>query len=266
MDRRIVMAGIDYETLILNKDGHVCNGLNIDGYIVTGYKYNLCFTKGKKDIWLHSPMDAVRLFGNDNVTVHSLDGGKIASNIRKHRTEYLCTLMKNYDIVSRRAGKAVPFGKVINSTYERRTAFIPESFIYGEDCEEHFLVIAHIGDDVMYWFPNSPAEGGATYAYFLAPDDSISLIATGYGHNDNPMLHWMNRGLGKEIEEKMAGIFYEEMTYPTSFNFLMINFNYWFEDGEIHFSIGNEEITDSDISRIWSVLGMIKEKRIQEHP
>ena len=88
-----------------------------------------------------------------------------------------------------------------------------KTFTDNEDDEPLYAVSFRLNTHHVCIFPESKALGGATYVYVIDPHtDDIGVIATGYGHYQNPHLHFINRGLSDKAEAEIVGNLWEAMT------------------------------------------------------
>ena len=88
-----------------------------------------------------------------------------------------------------------------------------KSFTDEDDDEPLYAISFRLSTHHVCIFPESKALGGATYVYVIGPHtDDIGVIATGYGHYQNPHLHFINRGLSDETEAEIVGNLWKAMT------------------------------------------------------
>ena len=247
------MAGVDYTTVIL-KEGVPVDFLEIGAYKLDAYKGLLFLTDSRKaderNIYIKSlisfPDSIPELTDIHKINLISKDD--IARFKRNVASAYADEL-RNYEMVSKATHKPVSMKRV----------FCKYSHLmkYLED-DELDLYICTIANSTIIYFPDSPVFGGASYAYVIMDDNTLGIIASGYGHYMNPALHWINRGLSEEVEEAILKAFWDEMSYTKNFAQLLIGQSFdnkiHYRDGSALYGIDKDTITDPAIIQLYSIL------------
>lgn len=247
------MASIDYTTVIL-KEGVPVDFLEIGAYKLDAYKGQLFLTDSRKNnegtIYIEDlipfPDSIPELTDIHKINLISkADIARLKRNVASTYANALC----NYEMVSKATHKPVSMKRV----------FCKYSHLmkYFED-DELDLYICTIANSTIIYFPASPAFGGASYAYVIMDDNTLGIIASGYGHYMNPALHWINRGLSEEVEEAILKAFWDEMSYTKNFVRLFIGQSFdhamHFRDGSALYGIDKDTITDSAVIQLYSIL------------
>lgn len=243
------MAAIDFSSIIM-KDGKSVEALAIGPYRVGAYKHWLTFEKGDDIMYVSSEDDIRQLPEAVDVRTIPLIGPDDLARRKRNAIKWAARAFDGYTLTSDRTGRRTDVRKVLG----RHPHLIP-----WQDDREVEIHIFRIADSTMVLFPYSPAWGGATYAYILGGDGSLSTIATGYGHYANPALHWMDRGLSKEAEEEIRKGLWRTMTDPRRFGELLVEQVFkgvvHHVDGGLAMGGGMEDtITDSAILALHSRL------------
>lgn len=236
------MAAIDYSSIIM-RDGNHTEALAIGPYRVGAYKHWLTFEKGEDIMYVSSEDDIRALPEAVDVRTIPLIGADDLARRKRNAVRWAAKAFDGYRLVSRKTGKETDVRKVLG----RHPHLIP-----GLDDRKVEIHIFRIEECTIVLFPYNPAWGGATYAYILDGDGSLSTIATGYGHYANPALHWMARGLSKEAEEEIMKGLWRTMTDPQRFGELLVGQVF---QGTVHHADGGlavggfdrDTITDSAI-------------------
>ena len=252
------MAAIDYTTLCLKNRKRV-EEIKIGNCIIDAW-WGMLFIRDKdsgKEIRITDtvPSDACEA-GITDVRTISLDDEEMLQNRGKWEVEKLAELLKNFSITWKN-GKPVNIKQIL---LNHRCIFMDLNM------EPQKLIIFRLADSVFFWFYNNDAMGGASYAYILSDNGDLSVIASGYGHYNNPALHWIDRGLSESAEAEITDEFWREMTNSNSFHRLIAGrvfkgkkFN---RDGS--FTIGGftkNTLTDKDAVRLYDRISEIQEKR-----
>lgn len=206
------MAAIDWSTIIM-RDGAPVEALDIGPYKVGAYKHQLIFEKGDDIMYVSSEDDIRALPEAVDVRTVTLIGADDLARRKRNAVRWAAKAFDGYRLVSRKTGKE----KDVKKLLRKHPYLIP-----GLDDREAVIHIFTIADSTIILFPCNPAWGGATYAYFLDGDASLSTIATGYGHYANPALHWMDRELSKAAEEEVMKGLWRQMTDPDRFGELLV--------------------------------------------
>lgn len=247
------MASVDYTTVIL-KEGVPVDFLKIGAYKLDAYKGQLFLTDSRKNnertIYIEDLIpfpDSIPEL-TDIHKIHLISKDDIAKLKRTVASVYANDL-RNYEMVSKATHKPVSMKRV----------FCKYSYLmkFFED-DELDLYICTIANSTIIYFPASPAFGGASYAYVIMDDNTLCMIASGYGHYMNPTLHWINRGLSKEVEEAILKAFWDEMSYTKNFAQLLIGQSFdhkiHYRDGSALYGTDKDTITDPAIIRLYSIL------------
>lgn len=252
------MAAIDYTTLCM-KNGKRVEEIETGNHTIEAWRGMLFITDkdSGKEIRISDtvPSDACEA-GITDIRTIILDDEEKLQNRGKWEVEKLADLMKRFSVTDRKTGRSV----------DMKRFFIRHRTVFTEIKEPQKLIIFRIADSVFFWFYNNEAMGGASYAYILSDNGELSVIASGYGHYNNPALHWIDRGLSENTETEITDEFWREMTNTSSFHRLIAGrvfkkkkFN---RDGS--FTIGGfteDTLTDKDAVRLYNRISEIQEER-----
>lgn len=247
------MAGADYTTVIL-KEGVPVDSLEIGAYKLGAYKGLLFLIDSRKNNERNIYIKNLISFPDsipeltDIHKINLISKADIAKLKRTVASAYANDL-RNYEMISKATHKPVSMKRV----------FCKYSHLmkYFED-DELDLYICTIANSTIIYFPDNPAFGGASYAYVIMDDNTLGMIASGYGYYQNPTLHWINRGLSKEVEEAILKAFWDEMSYTENFVQLLIKQSFdpeiHYRDGSALFGIDKDTITDPAVIQLYSIL------------
>lgn len=252
------MAALDYSTILM-RDGKRVGKIEVEGFGVDAYKYGILFEKDGTEV--------AALINTEDMgfRIRKIPG---ASDIRIIRLEDPEDIKESEGFEFRRFLEILQDSKIglQGKGKKAKKLFKNIRSIFKDDYEYNHLVIFRIGKTVFFWFPESPALGGATYLYVLEEDGTVSTIATGYGHNQNPALHWMNRGLSEEAENEICKILWNEMTSPWDFKKLLIGQVFDGEknciDGSVEYGgFKKDTLTDPDVVCLYRRIKEIDDSR-----
>ena len=106
-------------------------------------------------------------------------------------------------------------GKIRGFVRQPLKVYMPEEHGDPEQFEiwkQKYAYAFRLNRHLVAFFPESDTFGGASYLYILGEEPGdIQMIATGYGHYNNPYLHMLDRGLGKDAEAKMIKQLWDAM-------------------------------------------------------
>lgn len=207
------MAAVDFSSAIL-KDGIPVTALVVGPYTVSAYKHWLVFEKDDASFWVSSEED-VRNQLPDATSVRTvpLVSAKDIMCQRQKALDWAVKPFAGFSLVSRKTGKETDVRRI----FQKNPHHIPLPA-----SREILILTFRIEDVLVVFFPCNPAWGGASYAYFLGDNGSLSVIATGYGHYCNPTLHWLNRGLSESAEDELMLGLWTTMTNPDRFCELLV--------------------------------------------
>lgn len=252
------MAGIDYTSLIMTEND-VIDHIDIGPYKLKAYKYWLeLYGKDERLAYYISSEKSVREIPEaSNIRTIKLYTEADIRYTKKCAVQIFSRLFRNVDMTSKKTGKTVRPEDI----FRKHIDLIVEP----EEIERYKLIIFRIADSEVLLFPNHPEWGGATYAYVLTDDDRLSIIATGYGHEDNATLHWLNRGLPDEAEKALAEGFWKQMTSPYSFPDLILgqvflNKKRYADGGFICGGFTRDTLTDKSVLRLYELLRKRRER------
>ena len=185
-----------------------------------------------------------------------LDSREEMQNQGRWEAEEVASLLKRFSVANRKTGKSVDIGSFL---FRHRAKFT-------EIKEPQKLIIFRLADSVFFWFYNNDAMGGASYAYILFDSGELSVIASGYGHYNNPALHWIDRGLSESAETEIAAEFWAEMTRTDTFHNLIAGRVFkgerWNRDGSFTvWTFAKDTLTDKDAIRLYDHISNIQEAR-----
>ena len=244
------MAGIDYTTAII-KDGIPVENLTVGPYTVDAYKYWLKFQKGdERAISVINEKNIRSLPETTEIRVIPLVSAKDVKKNKRNTIALYEDCFKNYALVSKKTGKLGSLKRILSRN---------DYLLDIDDIEELYAYVFRIGMSMFFLFPYSPVNGSTTYCYILDDNGSLALIATGYGHNENPALHWIGRGLPKDAEDALKVGLWKEMTSPYMFRELFVNQVFDDVKRSIDGSLScggftKDTITDPDIRRLFAYL------------
>lgn len=244
------MAGIDYTTVVI-KNGNRVDSIKVGPYELSAYKGYLKFYKDDKQT-LVAGEEGIRNIpeATDIRTIPLVSRKDIKCSMQNIIRRYQ-QVFDRYLITDKKTGKKKNISSILSKNQDLISDF---------DTEELYAYVFRIEESMIFYFPNNPAFGGASYAYVLDDSkNSLSIIISGYGHYKNPLLHWINRGLSKESEADLIAVTWEQMILPINFCNLFTEQCFkgyiFYRDGGI--CSGSEEddtIKDEDVLRLYDVL------------
>lgn len=243
------MAVIDYDSIYL-KNGKRQDKLLAGGYGIEAYKHSLIFHKeGADEICFGIAKNISRIPDAEDIRIIRLNSNDEMNNWGMLEARDLSKLLSKYSITDKKTNQEIDIGKVLKRHRD----------LFSEKPEDRLLCIFRIKDDVFFWLPYSPALGSATYLFILSDYGDLSLLITGYGHYQNPALHWMHRGLSKTAEDEIAEEFWKEATSPHFFGGFItgrvFNNERWNIDGSANLGgFPRDTLTDQDVRRLYNRL------------
>lgn len=253
------MAAIDYTTLCM-KNGKRVESLSVGDCSIDAHKGILIITDERtgKGICIYDSLPSAACeIGIAEARTIRLDSREEMQNQGRWEAEKLADLMKHFVVTDRKTGRSV----------DMKRFFIRHRAVFTEIKEPQKLIIFRLADSVFFWFYNNDAMGGASsYAYILSDNGELSVIASGYGHYNNPALHWIDRGLSESAETEIAAEFWAEMTSTDTFHNLIAGRVFkgerWNRDGSFTvWTFAKDTLTDKDAVRLYDCISEIQEER-----
>lgn len=254
------MAAIDYTTLLIHAGNRV-EKLSAGPFTVDGYKNALMLRKegqdGRECLWVGMGLPEDDAISDGRIIM--LDSREERSSRGRWQARELARLMKRMDVSDRRTGKPVDLERFLMRHRD----------LFEEEKENQRLIIFRTGAETVYWFPYNDAMGGASYGYILSDDGDLSVAVTGYGHYQNPAIHWIGRGLPESAEDEIAKAYWEEMTSTNTFHQLIAGRVFkdkrWNRDGSLELGgFRRDTLTDPDALRLYDRLKEIEEERYRK--
>ena len=248
------MAAIDYTSVII-KEGIPVESIKVGPYEFVAYRGYLLIVNAGLDNPINLSFDSEKIPELTDAHKISLISKKDINKFKRLRASFYAKTLNKYEMISKVTHKPVSINKVFCKYWQLLKYFKNDALD---------LYIYRIADSIIIYFPDSPAFGGASYAYILTDDNTLSVIASGYGHYQNPTLHWINRDLSKEAEGELIQYLWKEMTDPRSLSKLLIEQRFnnaiYHYDGGYTFEFGKNTRTDPAIIRLYQVLKIKKIK------
>lgn len=252
------MAAIDNTTLCM-KNGKRVESLTVGNCLIDAYKGILVITDERTGKGICIADSVPSIAGEIGITESRtirLDSREEMQNQGRWEAEKLADLMKHFAVTDKRTGKSV----------DMKRFFIRHRGVFTEIKEPQKLIIFRLADSVFFWFYYNDAMGQASYAYILSDNGELSVIASGYGHYNNPALHWIDRGLSENAEAEIAAEFWTEMTSTDTFHNLIAGRVFkgerWSRDGSfIVWTFAKDTLTDKDAIRLYDCISKIQEER-----
>lgn len=250
------MAGIDYTTVVMECGNRVAF-IKVGDYELSAYKGYLTFAKDGKETMVIGENEIRQIPEATDVRTIPLISEKDVKESLQECVAMYQRVFDKYYIISKKTRKEKNIRSIL-----LKNLYLTEDFIKPA----LHMFIFKIADCTIFYFPNNPAFGGASYAYVL--DDgknSLSIIISGYGHYKNPLLHWIDRGLTKESEEELISTVWEHMIHSRTFCQLFVEqcfmgYTYHIDGGLTSGYVDEDTINDEDVIRLYNILNKLEEE------
>ena len=246
------MAGIDYTTVVM-RNGSRVDFIKVGPYELSAYKGYLEFTKDDKQNLVAGEKGIRNIPEATEIRTIPLISRKDIECSMQNIIRRYQQVFDRYLITDKKTGKKKNVSSILSKNRD---------LIFDFDTEELYAYVFRIEESMIFYFPNNPAFGGASYTYVLN-DNSLSIIISGYGHYKNPLLHWINRGLSKESEEDLIAVTWKQMT--DSYNFCQLfveqcfmGYTYHIDGGLTSGYVDEDTINDADIIRLYNILNELE--------